>query len=672
MHVLPPAQAKAGYVLSFKSKDSPAQHLNVCSKQHVSPFIIKEDPQSECEYSYQGLREGVSKTVFIFKQFEAKYALAIPKNDNPDSKGEWEQEKKVAQLLGTAAVNSSFEPFVNISRPVKIDTEKSELTQLQLPLVMDQEGLLSPFRETNLEDHWTIALKLPLYKKYFLLFKIATSLKFLHDNGVVHRDLQAKNILLSEELGVHIPYLSDFGKSFIKKYDKNNEPLYLPLHLLPPLKDEKDNRKRKKADIFAFGILCFELLTGVAPEDLPFHTTHCAKACPRATLETLTTFIKEKRGDGQPNKYRFWPQSEKLPQEAEEIISRMVEDDPRCKIKEVCKRWEKVAMEAMVEEFFKTFSITAVISYTRSTAVNSTEKPQVVSMINHETGKKRDLKVYPRNTTAAAALAYLQNAYIHQKKKEREEQTTGPCHLAVGEPARLNGQLALIIPSENLTLEKFQNEIIQLPYKEKLRLLSQLTESVRFLHEIKMVHCGIELKNVLCKLEGNKITELLLTTFNGRGVLLIPEFLEIKDFYYKVRTTPFTIAGIHDKIREALLEKGPKEANLEFFKKEDIASLGGLFLSFFVPKDDLPFSRVKVYEEIRKQQLPEKHDASVLQVTSELRGDALENKHDTWKGLESVPLPLQELIKEMTGKEESIPTIETVAFKLTQILNELS
>lgn len=103
--------------------------------------------------------------------------------------------------------------------------------------------------------------------------KIARGLSHAHERGIVHRDLKSENVILVlEDDEPDIPRLLDFGVARLK--ESGNERLtsagYVlgtPLYMAPEqfLGGEVDAR----ADLYALGIILFEMLTGVPPFEAP-------------------------------------------------------------------------------------------------------------------------------------------------------------------------------------------------------------------------------------------------------------------------------------------------------------------------------------------------------------------------------------------------------------------
>ncbi|MEP7289015.1 MAG: protein kinase [Chloroflexota bacterium] len=99
-----------------------------------------------------------------------------------------------------------------------------------------------------------------------LLAQMAQALDYAHQQGVVHRDLKPQNVLLD---GSGNAFLTDFG---IAKLMQSNTALTqsgtamgTPLYMSP--EQWQDDHVDSRTDIYALGVMLFEMLTGAVPFD---------------------------------------------------------------------------------------------------------------------------------------------------------------------------------------------------------------------------------------------------------------------------------------------------------------------------------------------------------------------------------------------------------------------
>ncbi len=111
--------------------------------------------------------------------------------------------------------------------------------------------------------------ELPLSEAIRLLREIASALSYAHERGIVHRDIKPDNVLLSGGSAM----ITDFGVAKAISASSNSEAgtttsmgvaLGTPAYMSPE-QASADPAVDHRADIYAFGVMAYELLTGQPP-----------------------------------------------------------------------------------------------------------------------------------------------------------------------------------------------------------------------------------------------------------------------------------------------------------------------------------------------------------------------------------------------------------------------
>ncbi|KLO13879.1 kinase-like protein [Schizopora paradoxa] len=105
-----------------------------------------------------------------------------------------------------------------------------------------------------------------------ILRDIASGLAYLHSKEVIHADLKTQNILISSS---GTPLIADFGLSLALSYSQstmgytttttNGTLRWMAIELLSPASGEEPSKHNKDSDMWAFGMVIYELLSWEVP-----------------------------------------------------------------------------------------------------------------------------------------------------------------------------------------------------------------------------------------------------------------------------------------------------------------------------------------------------------------------------------------------------------------------
>ncbi|MBZ5578565.1 MAG: serine/threonine protein kinase [Acidobacteriia bacterium] len=107
--------------------------------------------------------------------------------------------------------------------------------------------------------------KLPVERATALMLKTCDALDYIHQHGVVHRDLKPENIMVDDQGGIK---LIDFGiagheGSRRLTFAKLSQLMGTPDYISP--EQVKGKRGDGRSDIYAAGVMFYEMLTGKVP-----------------------------------------------------------------------------------------------------------------------------------------------------------------------------------------------------------------------------------------------------------------------------------------------------------------------------------------------------------------------------------------------------------------------
>jgi serine/threonine-protein kinase len=107
--------------------------------------------------------------------------------------------------------------------------------------------------------------KLPLERAVRIAVAICEVLQYIHDNGVVHRDLKPENIMVDSQDRVKLIDFGIAGKQGSRRltFAKLTDTMGTPEYISP--EQVKGKRGDGRSDIYALGVMLYEMLTGKPP-----------------------------------------------------------------------------------------------------------------------------------------------------------------------------------------------------------------------------------------------------------------------------------------------------------------------------------------------------------------------------------------------------------------------
>ena len=135
--------------------------------------------------------------------------------------------------------------------------------------------------------------QLSLAQRLELFARVCLALQHAHRKGIIHRDLKPSNILVALHDGIPTPKVIDFGIAKATQERLTEVTLLTgigqligtPAYMSPEQADLRENDIDTRSDLYALGVLLYELLTGRAPFD--------PKQLSQAGIDEIRRLIRE-------------------------------------------------------------------------------------------------------------------------------------------------------------------------------------------------------------------------------------------------------------------------------------------------------------------------------------------------------------------------------------------
>ena len=342
-------------LLSVKNSHIYCQSLNVnIPLEFLIPEICLADLHEDFKLSVSELKferknsvigEGATSNVFkgTYKNMEA--AVKEFSYGNPNKKGLLKNTdidiESTLQLLRMLRTEVSLQ--CRFQHPFILQLLGASIRPLVIVLELAPLGALSNTlteRANKLNEEWiakynaTAPPPMPggvlghrMTNK--IAMQVILAIEYLHNNKVIYRDLKAQNILLfslKEDAAVNVK-LSDYGISIVAQpsFNKGQEgtPGYIPPEGIAQKNFE--NVITEKVDIFAYGMVLYELITG----RYPFYPRTAHQEVIKAVLNNINPDIYgQNRTPCCPNiielMYECWRKSPAERPSAQKVIEKLI------------------------------------------------------------------------------------------------------------------------------------------------------------------------------------------------------------------------------------------------------------------------------------------------------------------------------------------------------------
>ena len=138
------------------------------------------------------------------------------------------------------------------------------------------------------EEHLNVTERLQIFQQ------VCHAVQHAHQKGIIHRDLKPTNILVESDNGRPVPKIIDFGlakaMSDVPLTDRSlftqlGQVIGTPLYMAPEQAGRGGLDIDTRADIYALGVILYELLTGTTPLE--------RKRLAKAAWDEIVRFIRE-------------------------------------------------------------------------------------------------------------------------------------------------------------------------------------------------------------------------------------------------------------------------------------------------------------------------------------------------------------------------------------------
>jgi len=188
--------------------------------------------------------------------------------------------------------------------------------------------------------------------------QLANALAHCHRANIKHGDIKSNNVKLNQHTGNYI--LLDFGLSVMSDEQRRTSIRYAgAIEFMAP--EQSSGETLFETDVYSFGIILFELLTGTVPFPLINKGEMARNAVMLAHMETLPPDVVSLRRQTLPGSWSYDKQEREMaiPVWLMSMIYKCLEKDPAKRFKNGCELQEFIHLGTVMEERKKGTNVSA-------------------------------------------------------------------------------------------------------------------------------------------------------------------------------------------------------------------------------------------------------------------------------------------------------------------------
>jgi serine/threonine protein kinase len=224
------------------------------------------------------LGEGGMGSVYLAEQekpIRRQVALKIIKSgmDSAHVIARFEAERQALTMMDHPNIAKVFDAGTIADRILQIADSKSEISNLQSEIGSGRPYFVMELVRGVPITRFCDKGRLTVRERLELFVLVCQALQHAHQKGVMHRDIKPSNVLVADQDGKPAPKVIDFGLAKATEQALTEQPLATQVgsimgtleYMSPEQADFSARGVDTRTDVYALGVLLYELLTGTTP-----------------------------------------------------------------------------------------------------------------------------------------------------------------------------------------------------------------------------------------------------------------------------------------------------------------------------------------------------------------------------------------------------------------------